>query len=657
MKIFYTALVCVLAALVVLSVNSKRESTNFYGIADTKEMVINAEFGVEIKNMLITPGQQVFVGDTLVEMRSPEIDLKISEFTHLINEMKTRSKTQANLSKSEMRTLKSEQEARMIEIRSELQQLESQYEINRQLMQKLRSLNSSDTGVMNSGSKNPTLIKIHNLKQELERLDRSNAIMDENLHNQISFGVDPINEMLKQYEDQLRLYTELEKKLYIIAKSNGVVGTVFYKKGEMVSAFDSIATIHSQSPSYVLGYIHENIYSSVSLGQRVTVRSLADSKSEVDGEVVGVGTRIVEYPIRLRKVPELIMWGREVTIRIPDENKFLLGEKVVISLENGKSGKVKGLKSLSVYLPSAKAIADTTTAIVPSPGAVLDISRPGSSAVGIEASGALLMEDIQKYCIISDESSMLYLMNSRGQIEKEVQIEGLKKANDMEGITSDDRGNIYIVCSQSPNKKGNHPDTRKLLMRIKRKGDAFVLDGYVKLIDLLTEAAKSDSAASWINLVKIDTVNRSPDIEGIAYCENSLYLSFKNPLLDEKSAILKITDIDNMFKSGSLEKSQIELWRQLYLKDMSSGNLFRISDIQFINDNLYILSCCISGDEPIEGRLWVLRANSADPEVIKSFRKMKPEGIAFDKKNRSATITFDNGSDLPSQFTVLEGVL
>ncbi|NLG16098.1 MAG: hypothetical protein GX556_02065 [Fibrobacter sp.] len=655
MKIFYTALVCALAALVVLSVNSKRESTNFYGIADTKEMVINAEFGVEIKNMRITPGQQVFEGDTLVEMRSPEIDLKISEFTHLINEMKTRSKTQANLSKSEMRTLKSEQEARMIEIRSELQQLESQYEINRQLMQKLRSLNSSDTGVMNAGSKNPTLIKIHNLKQELERLDRSNAIMDENLHSQISFGVDPIKEMLKQYEDQLRLYTELEKKLYIIAKSNGVVGTVFYKKGEMVSAFDSIATIHSQSPSYVLGYIHENIYSSVSLGQRVKVRSLADSKSEVDGEVVGVGTRIVEYPIRLRKVPELIMWGREVTIRIPDENKFLLGEKVVISIENEKSIKEKGLKSLSDYLPTAKAIADTAT--VRSPGAVIDISRPGSSAVGIEASGALFMEDIQKYCIISDESSMLYLMNRRGQIEKEVQIEGLKKANDMEGITSDDRGNIYIVCSQSPNKKGNHPDTRKLLMRIRRKGDAFVLDGYVKLIDLLTEVAKSDSAASWINLVKIDMVNRSPDIEGIAYNENTLYLSFKSPLLDEKSAILKITDIDNMFKSGSLEKSQIELWRQLHLKDISSGNLFRISDIQFTGNNLYILSCCISGDEPLEGRLWVLRANGEDPEVIKSFQKMKPEGIAFDKKNSSAIITFDNGSDLPSQFTVLKGVL
>ena len=118
MKILYTALLCALAALTVFP-SICGVIWSFHGIADTKEMVIRAEFGVEIKKMRITPGQRVFTGDTLVEMRSPEIELKISEYTHLVNEMRTRSKTQANLSKAEMKALKSEQEARIIEIRSD----------------------------------------------------------------------------------------------------------------------------------------------------------------------------------------------------------------------------------------------------------------------------------------------------------------------------------------------------------------------------------------------------------------------------------------------------------------------------------------------------------------------------------------------------------
>ena len=124
MKAFYGVCFCALVALTVITVSYRKEFTNFFGIADTKEKVISSEFGVEIKNIHITPGQYVNAGDTLVELRSPEIDLKISEYKHLIDELKIRSKVETNLSKSEMRTLKTEHESRIIEIRSELQQLQ-----------------------------------------------------------------------------------------------------------------------------------------------------------------------------------------------------------------------------------------------------------------------------------------------------------------------------------------------------------------------------------------------------------------------------------------------------------------------------------------------------------------------------------------------------
>jgi hypothetical protein len=89
--------------------------------------------------------------------------------------------------------------------------------------------------------------------------------------------------------------------------------------------------LHTKSPSYVKGYIHEDVYNKVAIGQKVTIASFSDPKNTIQGEVVGVGSRIVEYPVRLRKRPDFQIWGREIIIKIPSENNLLLGEKVRIS--------------------------------------------------------------------------------------------------------------------------------------------------------------------------------------------------------------------------------------------------------------------------------------------------------------------------------------
>jgi hypothetical protein len=135
---------------------------------------------------------------------------------------------------------------------------------------------------------------------------------------------------------ELNMLNAQKEKLVILAQIDGIIGSVNFKAREKVSPFDTIMTLHRESPSYVRGYIHENVHSSVSVGQSVNIRSMTDAYIS-EGDIVGVGSRIVEYPVRLRKVQEIMMWGKEVLIRIPDDNKFLLGEKVVISVPYGKT--------------------------------------------------------------------------------------------------------------------------------------------------------------------------------------------------------------------------------------------------------------------------------------------------------------------------------
>jgi HlyD family secretion protein len=109
-----------------------------------------------------------------------------------------------------------------------------------------------------------------------------------------------------------------------------VVASVNVRDGEKVSSFSPIITLTRKSPSLIRGYIHESMYKKMKVGAKVNVISQADGK-KLEGEIIGLSSRIVEFPIRLRKVPEVIVYGREVIIRIPEDNALLLGEMVSIS--------------------------------------------------------------------------------------------------------------------------------------------------------------------------------------------------------------------------------------------------------------------------------------------------------------------------------------
>lgn len=290
MKKLYIVWGVVLIILVIFSLRYKGESTGFYGIADAREAVINSGNPVEIEKIHVVQGQSIKIGDTLVELSRPELDMKINEITHQLRQMKKQKFAKVN------------------GIKAQIKQLQAQYERNKKLTAELKSVKKKNSSTDQEDNQNPLLIKIENLKRELQ-LAASPA----------------------QTKDELNLLMEEKKKLTIYAQINGIIGSVNAKEGEKVSPFTPIITLHTKSPSYVKGYIHEDVYNKVTIGQKVTITSLSDVKNSIEGEVVGVGSRIVEYPVRLRKRPDFQIWGREIIIKIPSENNFLLGEKVRIS--------------------------------------------------------------------------------------------------------------------------------------------------------------------------------------------------------------------------------------------------------------------------------------------------------------------------------------
>jgi multidrug resistance efflux pump len=654
MKIYYVICVAVLAGLAVVTIVLRGQSDSFYGIADAQEVVINFETAVEIREIRIVAGQTVAAGDTLLRLYSDELDLKISQTGHELDELKSRKAAHATMSQSELRQLKSQQEERANALKDKIQQLESHYETNRKLVAEMRSIKPDElTAGTKSDASNPLMVELDNLKRELARIQDSSQIVFDRLHNELSYTGNPLQDQVRRLADELKLMLAQRERLVVTARAGGIIGVVNFKAGEKVSPFTAIATLHAAAPSYVLGYIPENMYSQVRVGHKVVVSSQAARSSRVDGEVVGVGTRIVEYPVRLRKHPDVQMWGREIIIKIPDDNTFLLGEKVLINVvqRTARLGVRGALSPRAVHAAASERdnwqVAEITcTAGVP--------VQPA-----LEASGVLYLDDLRQYLVISDETSgpqpLVYLMDTSGTVRSATGVDHLRDMTDMESVTQDEQGRIYIAASQSWNKKGKLSDARKRLVRIKRDGAQFALDGSVALLDLLAAAAAQDPRTDWAVYLSGAIRERTIDLEAMACRHGALYLGFKNPPDSGKSVILRIDDMAAMFTTGAIRPSRISLWSRLDLRAAASDRAKEISDMQFIGDTLYIMARTAlaqdNGPRQDVADLWAFR-EGATPQRVQHFTGLRPEGIAFNTASGTWLVICDNGAERPSQIMV-----
>ena len=699
--ILWVILACVLAGL---TAYYRAEPDTFYGIADTKEIAISSESAVEIRRIAVAQGQLVSQGDTLLELHNPELDIRISQISHELKELRARKTAHATLSRSELLQLKAQQQERVSEIQAEIKELEAQYDLNKQLVSELRSLDQDKTAsgatAGKGDAKNPVQIKLESLRQLMKLVQDPSRVYEGRLTSALSSEGDPLTEQVNQREDELRLLNEDRKRLTIVAQIGGVIGSVDFKVGEKVSSFTPILTLHAASPSFVRGYIHEDVYSQVGLKQKVRVQSSQNRRHKVEGEVVGVGTRIVEYPERLRKRAEILIWGREIIIRLPEENRFLLGEKVLISLpgKTGLPGAKRPLGSVSSETPDAAPPAASAASAAPAASADVALSDVALSAEarniqsppaqasagltagliggatevpGIEASGLLYLPDLMRFLVISDDTpkkkALVHLMDTALRIEKSIPVDGLDKMDDMEAVAEGADGSIFLLSSQSHTKKGKLPDPRKLLVKARRKGSSLELQGKVSLLDVLDKASLANVGKDWAVFLRAGITAKTTDVEGMAIQGGDLYLGFKAPLLDGKAVILRIAGVDGLM-AGKLPGSEaVSIWKSVDLKDARTSTPSGIADLVFLDGDAYLVSTGtqrdtkpgqsaggVSEDERHAGALWVLRKDAAKAVELRDFAGAKPEGLAHVAADKSFYIAFDNGSDKPSQVLKIE---
>src|SRR5574344_88650 len=343
---FKMTIACIFALLAVIVIGSlfKGQSFMFTGIAEATETVVSVQNSVNVIKIHVTPGEEVKPGDTLVELDRPDLVLRINELTGELDALEGRGNVNTASIDQKVAEVQADYSARRNTIALEIDKLKAQYQQNLELTSKLKSISASG---LPSDSNDAMTLRIRGLEKELKVLDESANAQIRVLH-----GIKGIQKTSSATEAgairrEMEMLLQEKKDLTIIAKDSWVIASVDAHDGEKVSSFNPILTLARKAPTMVRGYINEKIYTSVGVGDMVEITSQVNGQ-KIPGKIVGMSSRIVPFPVRLLKTPEMPMYGREVMIRLPQDNGLLLGEKVSIAempgwkkLLNGDKQQVK----------------------------------------------------------------------------------------------------------------------------------------------------------------------------------------------------------------------------------------------------------------------------------------------------------------------------
>ena len=684
------------AALLALAFEGR--SRQFFGIAGSREQSISFQYPVEIVQIAVVEGQEVEQTAPLVEVRRYDLVSELAIIEDKITEIKSRHREALAATRAELESLRAQQQTSLVELDTQIESLEARHRLN---LNFIRDISGVDVDKQHK-SVSPMLTELSGLRAKRRHVKQSLQAKIDNLEDQLQADARPADSQVAELEKRK---TELQRQaadLNVSATFDGCIGGVLYKPGEQVPPFEPILTLYSSSPSFIKGYIYEALLNDVRVGQRVWICSngTAGRKQAVQGEVESLGSRIVEYPERLKKNPMVNPWGREVIIRLEDRNPFLLGEKALVFLEKPKSmgeridsatqnfvdfytgsDKPESLRGwvsaiVGVFIDIYREIkqSEWIRRWVDRVAGTLSLSHVGSTdgwaapettpittplkkvdSARIEASGITWDKDNNTYLLVSDETTapgpVLYEMNRRGQLLSTLPIAGTGKFDDLESISTDGKY-FYVASSLSYSKKGRLESKRRKFVRLLRVGKNLEAEGEIDLYNILRELSRKPTIDQATRAYLSRGIgHKSLDIEAHAVVDNVLYLGFKNPLDQEgRAVILKIIGVNALFEDDTI--GDAEIWQTLTLLDPNSGRPALLSDMVIQDGQLFLLGVVTYRGRP-SSFLWNYSLETKKLRRLSAFPDLKAEGLSIIRELDETMVVFDGGGDEPSRYTIL----
>lgn len=322
-NIFYWLIGPLLIVSVYFLTNTLRLShREYYGFAENKQSEINLDKDVTIVKTLVKTGDKVKKGQLLMIVNNTDIHQQINQIQVAESGIQLKNDLTESELKSEILKLEKERDIEISTIHTKINSLQQETDFYKSLV------NSND--VKDSEIRNPNETMIKNLNDEIKEITQQ-------YNNNIALYQKMISQP-KQTKTEKALYSDKKNylqseisKFQIIAPFDGVIGSINIREGEYVKAFTSLISFYEATPPMVLAYVQEKYDIKINPGDTVWISSAYNSGKKTKGIISAKGNRIVEIPEKFRKIPDVRIYGIEVFINIPADNRFLQKEVLRIS--------------------------------------------------------------------------------------------------------------------------------------------------------------------------------------------------------------------------------------------------------------------------------------------------------------------------------------
>ncbi len=644
-----------LAVLGVLALGFRGESAHFYGIADDREQTILFEAPVDIVRILVVEGDPVSQGQLIMEVQRDALSSELVILDEQLTELTTRDRETVAATRAKLSSLRSQQEAQQANLDSKIQSLQSRHDLNQSILVQLDG--HAPDGDLRS---NPILAEIEGLTRERQHLRASLEAEIMNLEAQLNANLRPIDAQVAELRERKSALQHQATKLTIRADFDGRVGSMMFRSGEIVPPFQPILTVHGSSPNYINGYIHEAVVNRVQVGQSVWVQSTTsgDEAPFIESTVESLGTRIVEYPERLKKNPMVQAWGREAVVRLSESHPLLLGEKVIVLLEKPGTVFSKVVATASMFSDVMNVFAETSVKRLP-----LSPSFPKESFIiptdnridpkSIEASGVLWDPENLNFFMISDESSSgktaLYRMDVQGRITNSIVVKDAPQIDDLESLSADGPY-LYLLSSLSHNKKGKLKAKRRQFLRLEQDGSHLISRGFIDLYHVLEQLEATTNDRHTAIFLKDALQSKRIDIEAHVVRNDNLILGFKSPRTDlGQTVFLRIMNLERIFAG---RPPQGEIWETIMLVDSQAGEPVLLSDMLWIDSTLLLLGSRGKKQSHVS-YVWAYDQATHVLREIFTISGLKAEGIARTQYDQEYLLVADGGGTTASRYLMV----
>ena len=332
-NLHFVAIILVIGLLFSLNWKYGSETFILFGFAENKEMEIRLEHPVSIQKIYATSGSKVEKGDLLFEVTRSQLELSSDDLDYEVARLGSEYSAWQSKLNASIAVLEAQKSFKENEIKSQIAELESSKSLNESLIKDIKSIEP----YLNKSKTSPLEIKLEGLRRELVLSVKPIEKQIRKLKNELSVSNNPLRIQIQKLNNK-RSFVDTEKdQLQVFALDHGIVGEINCKVGEQFSAYNTLMTYYQENPTQVKGYVMESLLLKVKIGDELEIQSTHQANSICLGKVIGMGSRIVEIPERLRKIADFKTYGREIILEIPDQNSFLQNEKVVVRLSSEQS--------------------------------------------------------------------------------------------------------------------------------------------------------------------------------------------------------------------------------------------------------------------------------------------------------------------------------